>query len=239
MKGEHSGVVILYRFRPHLEKLTESEQGQVLMAALVYDETGEIREFQNPACDMIFGIMREEIDKMKEHYLLVCERRRAVGALGGRPKNQTEPKETNNNQTKPIGYSENQTEPNESKEKQRKAKKPGHGHGHDLDNGHEEFNIRGGASLPLEPPAPPPKRFIPPTEEEVAEYMLEKGYRTFTAEAFVSHYQARNWTYGGANKKMADWRAACRTWAARDGSGGGYAKKPAPPASYNSRYDIF
>lgn len=53
------------------------------------------------------------------------------------------------------------------------------------------------------------KRFVPPTVEEVAQYIAEKGY-TFDAETFVAFYESKGWVVGKA--KMKDWKACCRTW---------------------------
>lgn len=52
-------------------------------------------------------------------------------------------------------------------------------------------------------------KFIPPTDEEVAAYVAEKGYH-FNPAQFVPHYQSKGWKVG--NQPMKDWRAACRTW---------------------------
>lgn len=58
------------------------------------------------------------------------------------------------------------------------------------------------------------KRFKPPTLEEVTAYCLERK-NGLNPEAFVDHYSARGWRYNG-NVAMKDWRAAVRTWEARD-----------------------
>ena len=54
-----------------------------------------------------------------------------------------------------------------------------------------------------------PIKFTPPTDEEVAAYVAEKGYH-FNPAQFVPHYQSKGWKVG--NQPMKDWRAACRTW---------------------------
>lgn len=54
------------------------------------------------------------------------------------------------------------------------------------------------------------KAFVPPTVEEVSEYVREKGYQV-DPERFVDFYQSKNW-YVGKNK-MVDWKAAVRNWA--------------------------
>ena len=59
-----------------------------------------------------------------------------------------------------------------------------------------------------------PKRqpFVPPTVEEVAEYIRGMGY-TFDAQAFWHFYNCKGWMVG--RNKMKDWRSACSTWQKR------------------------
>ena len=56
------------------------------------------------------------------------------------------------------------------------------------------------------------RRFEPPSVEEVAKYIKEKGYH-FGAEEFVAFYSAKGWMMG--KNKMKSWRQACVTWEAR------------------------
>lgn len=53
------------------------------------------------------------------------------------------------------------------------------------------------------------KNFVPPTIEEVAEYIKEKGYH-FSAESFWCFYESKGWMVG--KNKMKIWKAACATW---------------------------
>lgn len=54
-----------------------------------------------------------------------------------------------------------------------------------------------------------PKRFAPPTIEEVREYCAERG-RGVDPEGFMSHYESNGWKVG--KNPMKDWKAAVRTW---------------------------
>ena len=54
--------------------------------------------------------------------------------------------------------------------------------------------------------------FVKPTIEEVAAYILKKGYH-FDAESFHSYYESKGWMIG--KNKMKDWQAACVTWEKR------------------------
>ena len=61
---------------------------------------------------------------------------------------------------------------------------------------------------PKKPKSTEPK-FVPPTLDEVREYIAAKGY-TFDAEHFWSFYTAKGWRVG--SHVMKSWHAACTTW---------------------------
>lgn len=57
-----------------------------------------------------------------------------------------------------------------------------------------------------------PTKFTPPTDEEVRQYVTEKGYH-FDPTQFVPFYKSKGWKIG--KEPMKDWRAACQTWEIR------------------------
>lgn len=61
--------------------------------------------------------------------------------------------------------------------------------------------------------APQPKRFTPPTLEEVQSRITEMNY-SIDAERFMSHYQSNGWMVG--RNKMKDWKASLVTWSKSD-----------------------
>lgn len=66
----------------------------------------------------------------------------------------------------------------------------------------------------FEPVKEPSKRFAPPTQEEVLEYMKEKSFPySKEAETFINFYECKGWLVGKA--KMKDWKAAVRNWISR------------------------
>ena len=85
-----------------------------------------------------------------------------------------------------------------------------------MKSAHEFFRM----PAPSLPPkvAAPVKRFVPPTVEEVRDYIASKGYQ-FDAEAFIAHYEANGWMRG--KNKIKNWKACCTTWAKRQGNGNG------------------
>jgi biotin operon repressor len=57
------------------------------------------------------------------------------------------------------------------------------------------------------------KKFVPPTIEEVEDYIKEKGYNV-DAERFVAYYKSNGWKVG--KNQMKDWKAAIVTWSKND-----------------------
>ena len=55
----------------------------------------------------------------------------------------------------------------------------------------------------------PPKRFTPPTREEVAAYCTERGNKV-DPDRFVDFYTSKGWMVG--KSPMKDWKAAVRGW---------------------------
>ncbi len=54
------------------------------------------------------------------------------------------------------------------------------------------------------------KKFVPPTIEEVSGYCKERGSKV-DPQHWYDYYSARGWVLSNG-KKMADWKAAVRTW---------------------------
>lgn len=59
------------------------------------------------------------------------------------------------------------------------------------------------------------KRFAPPTRQNVADYVSEKGYGNVDIDRFMDYYTSNGWMVG--KNRMKDWKAAVRNWS-RGGS---------------------
>ncbi len=53
-------------------------------------------------------------------------------------------------------------------------------------------------------------KFIPPTEDEVKAYVLEKGYH-FNPVDFIPYYEKQGWKQANG-LPLVDWKAGCRYW---------------------------
>lgn len=84
-------------------------------------------------------------------------------------------------------------------------------------------------------PKKAPKRFVPPSVDEVRAYCQERG-NNVDAERFVDYYTSNGWHVG--KNPMKDWRAAVRTWERHGWNGYGYGGKPQKPAGADSSIDM-
>jgi hypothetical protein len=57
------------------------------------------------------------------------------------------------------------------------------------------------------------KRFDPPQQKEVEDYVIEKGYK-IDAEYFINFYESKGWMVG--KNKMKSWKAAIAGWHKRN-----------------------
>ena len=86
--------VCLYaRYLDTLEPFTDAERGRIMTAMLSYSIFGEIPVFEGNE-KFIWPTIKAQIDRDAEAYQKRCERNRANGSKGGRPKNQTDNAET-------------------------------------------------------------------------------------------------------------------------------------------------
>ena len=167
-------------FREVIEPLQDAEKGRLFDMMLLYAEEGiDPGNFAGNE-RFVWPAAKQIIDLTAEK----AEKLRQNGLKGGRPvtkDNQEEANESKNNQSKA----------NEShKEKKRNNKEKER-------NGKEAINI-----VPL-------TRFVPPTEDEVALYCIERRNHV-NAQKFVDYYSSNGWKVG--RNPMKDWKAAVRTW---------------------------
>ena len=185
-----------------LEPYSDAEVGRIYRACLRYSMDGTLPEFTGNE-RFLWASLRQDIDRDKEAYEEYCERQRANGSKGGRPK-------------KPTGFSENPENPLVFPETQKTQGLL--------------FSSSPLDSPPSSPPDPritppynPPinslsnratSRFAKPTRDEVREYCRSRN-NGVNADQFVDFYESKGWMIG--KNPMKDWKAAVRTWERKDG----------------------
>lgn len=74
--GKENSFVFYTKYESALRDLTSAQQGKILMACISYVTTGEVPEIKNQSANMLFKLIRQDIDADKRKYEEVCEKRR-------------------------------------------------------------------------------------------------------------------------------------------------------------------
>ena len=145
---------------------SDEEVGRMVRAMLTYTATGEIPLFDGNE-RFIWPTIKAQIDRDEAAYQERCEKNRANGTKGGRPKNQTVITETEWFFEKPKKANEKEKEKEKEKE-------------NDSDMADK-----------------PPTRhsFSPPSLDDVRDYCRGKGYNV-DPERFVDYYTSNGWKVG-------------------------------------------
>ena len=177
-----------------IEPLNDAERGRLFTALLEYSMTGEVPDVRGNE-RFIFPTMKEQIDRDKQKYDAKCKKqaekakkRWDADACHGMPE-----------------HAEGcQAMPNDADDAKEKAKEK------------TKEKTKEKAKEKDNNPQTPLKgaRFTPPTVDEVAAYCFERA-NGIDAQHFVDYYAQQQWKLSNGNK-MADWKAAVRTWENRD-----------------------
>ncbi len=164
--------------------LSDAERGRLFIAVLEYARSG-----LEPKLDgresILFPVFRATIDRDNK----IAKTNAQNGALGGRGNKATESEIKRNKAT------ESEIKP--TQEKRHKTQEKDKDKDYDKDESIKKA----------------PRRFAPPSVEEVASYCRERK-NGVDAQRFVDFYASKGWKVG--NNPMKDWKAAVRTWEGRD-----------------------
>ena len=160
-------------------KLTDEEVGRLFRALINYHANGVVADLEGRE-SIAFDFIKEDIDKDEAAYAKKCKQA-----------SENRRKALSNNATDVDGGQQTLTDV-DGGDKYNINKK-----NINKDNNNSSKNI-----VPL-------KRFVPPTEDEVALYCIERGNHV-NAQKFVDYYSSNGWKVG--RNPMKDWKAAVRTW---------------------------
>lgn len=114
--AEKGSFLLFTKYRKQIEKLNMEERGEVLTAIFAYADEGIVTDFESPRAEMLFSVIQDAMDYTAEKYEEKCEKNRANGRRGGRPRNDDKkrtdvPDDLTEEEKakKPNGFSENQT----------------------------------------------------------------------------------------------------------------------------------
>ena len=138
--GDKKSFVMYTEYREHLEMLTLEEIGELTIALIDYQATGEVPDFpKRSALAMCFSFIKKRMDKDNAKYEERCERNRSNGKKGGRPIKETDNPETEENPNKPNGFTENRTVISETEKNPTEPKKADNDNEYDNDSDNEEY----------------------------------------------------------------------------------------------------
>ena len=178
-----------------VQELDNGARGRLFLAIMQYangDETAELTGAERIA----FIVMKGQIDRDATAYEANAKKQSENGRKGGRPKKSMEAE-------KPTAFSENPKNPPLFLETHSNPKKPDKEKDKDKEKDYDKDESIKKA----------PRRFAPPSVEEVVSYCRERK-NGVDAQRFVDFYASKGWKVG--NNPMKDWKAAVRTWEGRD-----------------------
>lgn len=181
------GLIITEIQRDAWEILTDEQAGKLVKILIKYQFDDVIPDNLPPDLRMAFLFLKPVIDKQRDDYDAVCEKRR-----------QAAEQRWNKQQTDANVYTSMQVDASDANR---------------IELNRTELNridIEKSTGVDSKKTG---NRFSRPSVEDVSEYIAEKGY-TVDAQHFIDYYEANGWKVG--RNPMRDWRAAVRTWQQRE-----------------------
>ena len=179
-------IVFYFDWLDHLSLLPASDAMSVLMAIRTYVETRQKPNLTGAAA-MAFSFIKAQVDRDLEKWEDTRKKRSAAGKTGA---------EATNNKRQSTANPANA-------------------------DFAEDNAANSAVPVPVNVPVPVPvpnsvgnkadkpsrTRFVPPTVEEVTEYVKKRGSRV-DPQGFIDFYASKGWMVG--KTPMKDWKAACR-----------------------------
>ena len=123
--------IVYTKFGEQVKLLTDTQAG-VLFKALIDYQSGEELPKMDGMTNIVFSVIRQQIDFENQKYSEVCEINKANGQRGGRPSKSLLNK--GNKPTKPSGFESEENKPSGFSRNRTKAKKPDTDTDKDTDN---------------------------------------------------------------------------------------------------------
>lgn len=182
-----NGFLMLPSYYDAIRPLPDEQRLALYDAIMDYAFSGKEPDDLSPILKGYFVLLRPNIDSSSKRYSASV----GNGKKGGRPPKEKPNENPDKTQAKPSENQEKEKEKDKEKEMER------------------EMEGMGDAPPALTPTQDQKTRshFVPPTLEEVAAYVRERGSRV-DPQQFIDFYAAKGWMVG--RNKMKDWKAACR-----------------------------
>lgn len=197
-----------HEYLQEMKLLSDAEFGRLIRALLAYSQTGRMPPLSGK--EELFSIrVQMQEDRFQASFDDLSRTRQTAGKRGANARwdKAPSPNSEDGKAISPDG-------------KHGKAILPDSKHGKailpDGKDGNTEPKPNTKATQKRNPPSEGKEKapFSPPTVEEVAAYVREKGYHVDPAR-FVAYYQADDWHYGPQRRPMKSWQRAVINWESR------------------------
>ena len=199
---QKNSFVLQTRLNAIVAKLSDKQAGTLFKGVLNYATNGVKANFDDGMVDVVFEMVRQDIDYNNRKYEETCVRNSSNGKKGGAPKG------NHNAQKQPKTTDRLKNNPKQPKTTENKHNDVDNDVDVDIDNelldksNNKEKEIK-------EKEISISTRFVKPTVEEIKAYCTERN-NGIDAQSFFDFYQSKGWKVG--NTPMKDWRACVRTW---------------------------
>lgn len=188
-ENKKESFVFYFDWLNHLSLLEPSAALKVLQSLRSYVASGEVGEMDS-ASFMAFSFIRAQVDRDMEKWENTRKERSKAGKAGAEATNT----------------------------KRQKMAKSANADFAEQDTANPAVTVPVTVPVPVNVTVPnrvgdnkadkPPRtRFVPPTVEQVAEYVKQRGSKV-DPQGFIDFYASKGWVVG--KTPMKDWRAACR-----------------------------
>ena len=219
------GIIFYFKWKEYLAGMSPEDRLFIYDSIMEYAENGTVPELSGYR-KVIFQFMRDDVDRNMAKYQALVERNRANAKSAKAKREMRESVVSTGNQWIPLVTSGHEIKEKEKvKQKEiEKQKQKTKEEEKDKEREHtmcvqkeREKEDGGSATLPpvvcADAQTSPPKRFVPPSVEQVAEYCASRR-NSVDSERFVDFYSSKGWKVGSS--PMKDWKAAVRTWERRN-----------------------
>lgn len=171
------------------EEFSAEEIGLLTLAMCDYYASKAEPKFKDRAMRTEWKRIKQRMDLDEDAYQEKCRTNKENGSKGGRPRKEEKTERFSEETEKTERFSE-------------KPKKP-------------DIDIELESDIDIDSNSTHTTVFIPPTEEEVEEYVRARKYKHVNAKEFIAHYSSKGWKVG--SQPMTSWKASADGWEIRKG----------------------
>lgn len=194
---DRKSFVLYTESREIIDKLNIEQRGMLLTALFDHIQGYDVQPL-DPLTDIVFTTIRNYMDKDFKKYESRCEKNRE-NANNRWKKEQSENMQSHTNKCERMqSHTNGQSRIDSHYDNDSYS---------ESDSYSDSEDIKGDTSRVKKKS---PRRFEPPTVEDVRQYVQSKGY-SVDPESFVDYYTARGWELS-KGRKVKDWQACVRTW---------------------------